>query len=527
MKKVNKVLIVGGGTAGWITAAKLAKNLQADSSDGVEVTLVESPDIPTIGVGEGTWPTMRKTLLELGINEGEFMAYCQATFKQGTKFVNWKKEPGDKAAHTYYHMFSSIFDPSDFNLAPYWLAGIAGENTTFATAVSAQGNTCDLGCAPKKITDRPFDGVLSYAYHLDAGKFAEFLTQFATEKLGVKLIKANATQVHLTENGDIKGISVDRNEQGERESSENMVLEADLFVDCTGFRSLLLGESLNVSFKSVADTLLTDTAIAIQVPYESEDAPIPCQTNSIAQESGWIWDISLFNRRGTGHVFSSNHMHPDEAESVLRKHIGPVAKELESRTIKMNIGYREKFWEKNCVAVGLSAAFVEPLEASAIFLIEAAGNMLVDMFPKTRDAMDYAAQRYNQSFLYRWEKTIEFIKLHYYLSQRESKFWQDNKADETVPEVLRERVAHWRTHPVSKYEFDNVFEPFPHESYQYVIYGMGIHENGRFSRQHLSDQNKAMEYFKRVRQATELINKDLPQHRELLKKAYQYGFQTL
>ena len=514
---IKDIIIVGGGTAGWLTAAKLAKRLTNDSENSVNVTLVESPDIPTIGVGEGTWPTMRKTLLELGIDEAEFMAYCQATFKQGTRFINWKCEPKNGVDNAYYHMFSSIFDPADFNLAPYWLSGFAGKDKTFAQAVSAQGDTCDKGLAPKRITDLPYDGVLSYAYHLDAGKFADFLTDFATKKLGVNLVKANVTRVNQSNNGEIVSLELDT----------EVTLSGDFFVDCTGFRSLLLGGVLDTSFISVKDKLLTDTAIAIQVPYDTLDSPIPCQTNSIAQDAGWIWDISLYNRRGTGHVFSSQHMSVDKAEQVLRNYIGDDAGNLESRVIPINVGFREDFWKKNCVAIGLSAAFVEPLEASAIFLIEAGGNMLADMFPKTKNGLRYAAEQYNQSFHYRWQKTIEFIKLHYYLSQRKSEFWIDNRNHQTVPDGLIEKVAFWKEQAISKYEFSNAFEPFPHESYQYVLYGMEPQEIESSSYIGLNDVQKAREYFSKVTQASAFINRDLPKHRELLKKVYQFGFQPL
>ena len=516
-QQIQNIIIVGGGTAGWITAAKLAKKLTTSDEHSIKVTVVESPDIPTIGVGEGTWPTMRKTLLDLGIDEAKFMAYCQATFKQGTRFVNWKHEADNGVNNHYYHTFSSIFDPADFNLAPYWLAGHAGESKTFAEAVSAQGATCDLGLAPKRITDLPYDGTLSYAYHLDAGKFADFLTEYATNELSVDLVKANVKSINQHENGDIKSLELDT----------GTFIEGDFFVDCTGFRSMLLGQTLGTKFKSVSDTLLTDTAVAIQVPYDSEETPIPCQTNSVAQDAGWIWDISLFNRRGTGHVFSSNHMSVEQAEQTLRNYIGEGHESLEARVLKINVGYREDFWRNNCVAIGLSAAFVEPLEASAIFLIEAGGNMLADMFPRTKSAMKYAAKQYNESFHYRWQKTIEFIKLHYFLSRRTSAFWQDNRQLSTVPEALQEKVEFWQHQAVSKYEFSNSFEPFPHESYQYVLYGMDYKELDKSSFKELPDVMKAKQYFDKVAKATDYINQGLPKHRDLLRNVYQYGFQTI
>ncbi len=515
--KVRSIVILGGGTAGWITAAKLAKQLnlreQPQSRERqYRITLVESPDIPIIGVGEGTWPTMRRTMSELGIDEADFIRECGATFKQGTRFVNWKQEAEKGGENHYYHLFSSIYDPADFNLAPYWLAGAAG-GLSYASAVSAQGRVCEQGLAPKLVTTRQYDGIMSYAYHLDAGKFSQFLARYAVETLGVAHCRANLQRVILAESGDIAVLELDT---GER-------LEGDLFVDCSGFRSLLLGGELGVGFNSVSDVLLTDSAIAIQMPYASEDAPIPCLTSSTAQESGWIWDISLQNRRGTGHVYSSAHMSEDEAEATLRCYLGPGAEALDARFLKMNIGYRERFWHRNCVAIGLSAAFVEPLEASAIFLVEAAANMLVEMLPDDRVSMSYVCDTFNESFLFRWQKTIDFIKMHYVLSEREGAFWRDNRLPESVPQSLAEQLAYWKSHPVSKYQFASAFEPFPQESYQYVLYGMQGDKYAEALRAGLPRMEEAKARFSQVNKITESVVKELIPHRELVNNVIRYG----
>ena len=509
---VDHIVVVGGGTAGWLTAAKLIKRTQANSGS-LKISVIESPDIPTIGVGEGTWPTMRKTLAELEINESDFMRNCSATFKQGTKFINWRCE-ATLHNNFYYHLFSSVFDPSEFNLAPYWLAEHANENRTYAETVSIQGSLCDLGLAPKKITTKPFDGIQNYAYHLDAMKFAELLKQYCLAR-GVQFIVANVTQVLCDEQGYISALDTDRIGQ----------IAGDFFIDCSGFRSLLIGETLGIPFHSVNDILFNDSAIAIQVPYEHEDADIPCTTLSTAQQAGWIWDISLSSRRGTGHVYSSQHMSADEAETVLRHYIGPSAHALTAKHIKMNIGYREKFWHKNCVAIGMSAAFVEPLEASAIFLVEASGNMICDLIPRDRAAMAYSEQRFNASMLYRWQRTIDFIKLHYVLSQRQSVFWLDNKNPATIPDSLKASLAHWQHHPISKYEFASAYEPFPHESYQYVVYGMGLRPN--LPSYLLGSAEQANEKLKLIQQASKRVVNELPRHRDLIKRVYQYGFQPI
>ncbi|WP_448211855.1 tryptophan halogenase family protein [Colwellia sp. MEBiC06753] len=514
---VNHVVVVGGGTAGWLTAANLAKTLNAKDPSSIQVTVVESPDIPTIGVGEGTWPTMRKTLAKLGISESTFLVKCQASFKQATKFVNWKADPINGQNNHYYHLFTSIFDPSDFNLAPYWQLNLIGEGKTYAETVSVQGQVCELGLAPKLITNKEFEGIQNYAYHLDAGLFADLLKAHCLETLGVNYISANVTRVNLDNDGFIASLDTDIGQH----------IEAGFFVDCSGFKSLLLGEALGVGFKSISDTLLTDHAVAIQVPYADEQAPIASSTISTAHDAGWTWDIGLANRRGTGFVYSSAHTDHDSAEQTLRDYIGPQAEGLMAKRIKMNVGYREKFWHKNCLAIGLSAAFVEPLEASAIFLIEAASNMLCDLFPRDRKSMAIVEEKVNRSFQFRWQKTIDFIKMHYFLSKRQAPFWQDNRELSTVPDSLLATLERWQHHAVSNYDFDNVYEPFPLESYQYVLYGMGFEQDLSHLRSSFTMQSLATSRSQQVQQIAQQVEKQLLSNRALLNKVYQHGFQKL
>ncbi len=515
---VNNILIVGGGTAGWLTAAKLAKELNCKAADAIQVTLIESPNIPILGVGEGTWPTMRTTLQKLGIDEAEFMRTCNASFKQGSRFVNWKETPKDNQNNYYHNLFTSLQNPEQFNLAPYWSLGYAGD-ITYADAVSFQGAVCDKGLAPKKITTAQYEGMQSYAYHLDAVKFADFLKNFATEKLGVKHLYGHITNTNLDADGYIE--SVDTDSHG--------TLAADFFVDCSGFAALLIGNALNIPFVGIADTLFVDHAVAIQIPYKDEEnEPVASQTISTAHKHGWTWDIGLTNRRGTGYVYSSRYTDHDTAEQTLRNHLGPEAKDISARLIKMKIGRREKFWEKNCVAIGMSAAFIEPLEASAIFLIEAAGNMLTDQFPRTRDDIAKVAKKFNQSFRFRWDKSIEFIKMHYFLSRRDdSDFWLDNRNPNTVPAGLLERLEHWKSHPPSRYDFDNVFEPFPLESYQYILYGLNFPMDLRHNQSSFHMIELAQKNFARVKDLANIAAKELPSHRELLNKIRTYNFQSV
>ncbi len=512
--RFNSIVIVGGGTAGWVSACILAKHLESKNPKSVQVTVIESPDIPTVGVGEGTWPTMRRTLESIGVDETAFIKQCQATFKQGTRFIGWNNSQERQA---YYNLFSSIYDPGEFNLAPYWSLGLAGKARSYAESVSAQGIACDQFLAPKKITSKSYEALQSYAYHLDAGLFADFLKNHATTHLGVTHLPANVQDVLLDEQGSIEAVSTD--EYGE--------VCGDLFIDCTGFRSLLLGDALGVGFKELNDTLFNDRAIAMQVPYPDADSEIECVTLSTAQPAGWIWDIGLQNRRGVGHVYSSRYMDDDTAEGLLRDYVGDGSKELSTRNIKMKVGCRKQFWRKNCVAIGLSAAFMEPLEASAIFLVEAAANMVADLFPRNNDAMHHAQEKFNKSFEFRWDRTVDFIKLHYVLSPRsDSEFWRDNKHSASIPASLQKSLKAWANHPVSKYDFSDINEPFPHESYQYILHGMGFAQNlGNIDS--YPNVMQAKKCFENVQKATQFLCDELPTHRDLINRVHQYGFQNL
>lgn len=517
MSVVKRILVVGGGTAGWLTAAKLARSLDCAAGGPVKVTLVESPDVPIIGVGEGTWPTMRATLQSLGIDEGEFMRECDATFKQGTRFVNWGATPAAGTENAYYHLFSSVFDPFDFNLAPYWALGCAGPGQSYAEAVGTQGELCDRGLAPKKITTPAYQGVQSYAYHLNAGKFGEFLKQHAVKKLGVEFIAAHVEGVNLDEHGYITSVT----------TREVGTIGADFFVDCTGFRSMLLGDALGVDFTNINNTLLNDTAVVMQVPYLEENENVQPFTQSTAQESGWIWDIGLRHRRGLGYVYSSQYSSDQRAEEVLRSYADND--ELPTRTIKMNVGYRNKYFHKNCVAVGLSAAFIEPLEAAAIFLVEAAGNMLCELFPASREEMALVERDFNESFHFRWQKSIDFLKLHYMLSRRDdTPYWLASREQNSASESLLQLLEQWKMRPPSRYDFDSVFEPFVQESYQYVLFGMGFEANYEAKRHCFNRQQEATTKFEQVQMAKAAVQKQqLPVHRELLNQVYKHGFQVV
>lgn len=463
-EQIRRVVIVGGGSAGWLAAGVIAADHQVPRVPGLEVTLVESPAVSPIGVGEGTWPSMRDTLRRIGVSETDFIRECDAAFKQGSRFVDWTEGGGEH----YYHPFSLPQGYGEANLVSPWLRGHAA--APFAELVSCQPLICEHGRAPKQVTTPEYAAVANYAYHLDAGKFGPFLQRHCTARLGVRHVLDHVTRIEASDNGDIAAIVTGAHGR----------IAGDLFVDCTGFSSLLLGQHYGVPLTSVQPQLFNDSALAVQVPYAAVDAPIASHTISTARAAGWIWDIGLQGRRGVGHVYSSAHMPDDEAERILREYVAAgtdarTAAALAPRKLSFRPGYRATQWHRNCVAVGLAAGFVEPLEASALALVEFSAAMISEQLPATRALMDTVAARYNDAFRYRWERALEFLKLHYLLSRRgDSPYWIEHRAAATVPPRLAELLDLWRYQPPSRYDFPRIEEIFPAASYQYVLYGMGF-----------------------------------------------------
>ena len=421
------IVIVGGGSAGWLSAGVIAAE-----HPHLKVTVIESPDVAPIGVGEGTWPTMRDTLRKIGVSESDFFRECDAAFKQGSKFSGWVTGQDNDY---YFHPFVLPQGYGETNLAARWQERHA--QVPFADLVSFQPHLCAHGKAPKQAATPEYAAVANYGYHLDAGKFGLFLRKHCTDKLGVTYIADHVSAIHSHENGDIASL----------QTREHGALAGDLFIDCTGMQSLLLGKHFGIEFLSQQHVLFNDSALAIQVPDPREDSPISSQTTSTAQSAGWIWDIGLPTRRGIGYVYSSAHTSDAAAEQALHQYIGQDHGAT-ARKLSFQPGYRRQFWHRNCVAIGLSAGFIEPLEASALALVELSAAMLSDEMPATRAVMDIVARRFNEAFTYRWERVIDFLKLHYVLSRRvDSDYWRDNRA---APARLEELLTLWRHRPPSR-----------------------------------------------------------------------------
>lgn len=514
MSSLDSIVIVGGGTAGWLTAALLAKRLGADKPNGVRITLIESSDIGTIGVGEGTFPTFRRTLRTIGVGEAEFMRECSAAFKQAIRFVDWERAPVNGRHTHYYHPFNvPHLMAMATDMAPYWALGEAGKDVPFSDATTLQDKVVDALKAPKRIDDAAYDGPMNYAYHLDAAKLAVFLKNTGV-KLGVRHLIGNVANVMLDEQGAIARL----------ETVEHGSLEAGLYVDCTGFAGMLIGRALAEPWRDVTGMLFVDRAVAMQVPYASETAPIFPATISSAHESGWTWDIGLDTRRGIGFCYSGKYTDDDRAEEILRGYIGAAAEGRNARRLKMRVGYRDRQWVKNCVAIGLSAGFLEPLESTGIIQIEAAAHMIAEYFPRRGD-MERVASHFSTIMRRRFELAVDFIKLHYFLTKRtDHAFWIDNAKPETASDALKDKIELWKRRPPTSLDFDTTYEAFKYQSYQYILFGLGFRPDMEGNESAYPFGEEARREFRRVQAASQQALKALPDHRALLDEVYRNGF---
>lgn len=454
-QSIGSVVILGGGTAGWLSACRIAA-----ARPDLSVTLVEAPDIPTVGVGEGTWPTMRATLAAIGIDEAEFLAACDGSFKQGSRFDGWVD---GRADDRYLHPFTPPPPMPADALVAAWSE--TGGGVDFASAMTAQAAACARDLAPRQRAMPGYQGALNYAYHLDAGKFATLLRRHAVQRLGVRHVADTVTGVRADGQGDIAALAT-------RAHGE---IAGGLFIDCSGHAAMLIGGHCGAAWIDRSDVLLNDRALAVQVP-TAVGAPIASQTIATAHRAGWIWDIALPNRRGIGCVYASRFLADDAAEAELRAYIAralPDAPDAPVRRLAFPTGHRARFWHGNCVAIGLSAGFIEPLEASAIVMIELSLTALIENFPARRDTLPVLAERFDALFRYRWDRIVDFLKLHYLLSRRDEPYWRAQRDPARVPARLAGLLTLWRDQVPSRWDFPQVDEIFSAESHQYILYGMG------------------------------------------------------
>ncbi|MFG2794185.1 tryptophan halogenase family protein [Streptomyces sp. NPDC048419] len=517
MTAIGKVVIVGGGTAGWMTAAYLRASLGSK----VAVTLVESQRIKTIGVGEATFSTVRHFFDYLGLPEHEWMPKCNATYKLGIRFENWRER-----GHYFYHPFERLSIVDGFPLTDWWLAKKPGAR--FDQDVFLMSALADNERSPRFIDGTLFEQefversgaefsktTLSeqttqfpYAYHFDAALLADFLRSYATER-GAQHVEDDVLDVVRDERGWISHVVT-------REYGD---LSADLFIDCTGFRGLLINQTLDEPFVSYQNTLPNDSAVALRVPVDMEQRGLrPC-TTATAQDAGWTWTIPLYGRIGTGYVYASDYCSPEMAERTLREFVGPEAEGLEANHIKMRIGRTRNSWVNNCVAIGLSSGFVEPLESTGIFFIQHGIEQLVKHFPDaTWDPRLRTA--YNTSVARVMDGVREFLVTHYYCAGRaDNAYWRDAKTRE-LPEGLAERLEEWQSRlPATGnvYPHYHGFEPY---SYLSMLLGLGGLNLKPAAALKVMDDSRASREFKRIKDISSDLVKRLPSQYEYLSRMY-------
>jgi tryptophan 7-halogenase len=451
--RIQRVVIVGGGTAGWMAAAAIARLM----GKLVEIELVESDEIGIVGVGEATIPQILNFNQVLGLDENELMAATQATFKLGIQFQNWRR-----LGHQYIHTFGQ----NGINLARtpfhhYWLRGRGDPRFADLWSFSPNAQAAALG----RFTRAPFElgsqkTALAYAFHFDASLYAKYLRGYA-ETRGVKRTEGKIVTVEQRgEDGFIASITLERGE----------TISGDLFIDCSGFRGLLIEGALRTGYQDWSHWLPCDRAFA--VPSRNAAAPRP-YTQSIAHKAGWQWRIPLQHRTGNGHVFCSSHVSEDEARAALLGNLEGEAL-AEPRLIKFVTGRRNKFWNKNVVALGLASGFLEPLESTSIHLIQSGISRLLTMFPNA-GVHEAEIDEYNRQCGLEFARVRDFIILHYLANERtDSQFWIDCR-NMTPPGELTRKLALFRASGGIYREQEDLFAE---ASWLQVMYGQGIDPAG-------------------------------------------------
>ncbi len=460
-KPIRNVTIVGGGTAGWLTASFLRTLL----SNSIKITLIESPNVPTVGVGEATVPSMPTTLDMMGIKHQDFFKRCNASFKMGVMFNNWNVDKNGKFIR-YLNGFNRPGEIEGVEEAYYYLAYGAGRKD-FAQSYAPTVDLIRAYRGPTAITKNPKgQGPQGFAFHLDAGKFAGLLQDVGTAR-GVEHILADVDDVELDERGYVAALQL-------RDRGRH---EVEFVIDCTGFRGLIINKALGEPFINYSDYLGNNRAMALQIPHSDPDKLESC-TSSTALGAGWVWNVPLYNRIGTGYVFSDAHRTDEQARDEFMAHLGDRApKGAEPRIIPMRIGRSRRTWVKNCLALGLSGGFIEPLESTAIHMIDMGIRWLMTYFPTT-DFDDVTRNRYDQVSNAMYDEVLEFISLHYQLGNRtDDPYWIDARTQLKVPDRLVENLELWKTRLPAATDFNRVYL-FHHMVYQAVLLGKQVYQQG-------------------------------------------------
>lgn len=421
---VQHVAIVGGGTAGWMTALLLSTSTFGAR---LKVTVLDAPAADILGVGEGSTPWLRGFFDSLGVDEAEWMPACDATYKSGTAFDGWSTRPGHER---WFLPFPSMLDEI---VLPQFLrnvhARLGGADVPahpdrffMSQRVAAEGRV------PRPVHEFPFD--LGYGYHVDATLLAEFLRAKALAR-GVAHVARHVTSATLDERGDIRALALDGGDS----------LAADFFVDCSGADSLLIGQALKTPLVSFSDALLNDAVIAIST--SSDDGPLMSQTTATTLKHGWAWKIPLASRNDSGYVFSSAHVSADAAETELRTHLGLLDADVAARRLTLRQGRHAKHWHRNCVAIGAAQGVVDPLAATALLSVQRAAASFVDVLERG-DLGEAAQSAFNRGLDARADGERDYVVTHYKSSARtDTDYWRANAANNALSEPLQLLLRTW------------------------------------------------------------------------------------
>ena len=495
MNPLKKIVILGGGTSGWIAASMLAAHFKRERC---EIELIESDEISSVGVGESTIPPVVRLINRLGIDEAEFIRETQACYKLGIKFVDWRTKN-----QSYFHPYGALgkrIDAQDFYQC--WLkATMAGEQYDLqdfspCAVMAAQ----ERFFPPMQAINTPIGGA-SYAVHLDAKLVAAYLRRYA-EARGVVRSEGNCVQVLRKDNGFIDAL----------ELSDGRSIHGDFFIDCSGFSAQLIEKALGVEFEDWSSYLPCDRAIVVKTQVAGSRMPY---TTATARKSGWAWRIPLRNGTGHGYVYSSQFCTDAEAKNTLLRHLD-APRISEPRVIQFTTGLRTELWKDNCLALGLSGGFIEPLESTAIHLIARGMDLFLRFFPDV-ECEPSLQREYNRRMRADYEEVRDFILLHYCTSERDdSEFWRWCKTL-VLPESLRERIELFKGHGILREDNDELFRA---SSWQSVFEGMGIRPLKYSPHVDSLDYGRISKTLKLARSAIFNMVKTLPLHDTYLEEHY-------
>lgn len=512
---IENVVILGGGTAGWMTASYLKK-----AYPNVNFTLIEAPGLPKIGVGEATIPNLQRVFFDfLGIKEDVWMRECNAAFKLAVKFVNWRKPQG--TGDHFYHTFGILPNCNNLPLSHYWThKHLKGYDEPFDYACYKEPALMDAKLAPRFL-----DGTRSmyYAWHFDAHLVADYLRRLSTE-WGVKHILDEVENVELGRDGEVAAIY----------TKAGRKLEGDLFIDCSGFRGLLINKALKEPFIDMSDYLLCDSAVAAPVPHDDEMNGVEPYTSAIARGAGWIWKIPMLGRFGSGYVYSSKFANQDEASRDFCNQWNLNPDKTDLNKIRFRVGRNRRAWVKNCISIGLASCFVEPLESSGIYFIYAAIYQLAKHFPD-KGFNPVLVQRFNEEIETMFDDTRDFIQMHYITTPREdTAFWRANKNDLTVSDQLRWKLDTYKaglavnmpvTNEHTYYDnFEAEFRNFwTNGSFYSILSGMGyVPDQAMPSIGYRPEsQREAEKLFRDIKHQVADLKARLPSCHELLRSIHQ------